>query len=601
MNLFPSFAQTGFSAQPNPNLLIAGLLGRSSLVPTTPDLLPLLNPQLQLLNQTNALAQLNTIGDDEVIMLDPQKKVKTGSNPLNQIGGFSAQENSNPQLIDTGIAQSDSRAGLTKPEKLFPTNSYPDSGISVKQEPLKKNVPTTEGFQQKDHADLDSDVSTATDISSRIEKRNADPLVVSEGLSLGLGNTPLGFSAQNQINPLLGLQADLLAPRQDINDISNRIQLLLAQQQLLSNPLNPMAMLAAPLIQLELQNQIQKLQRELLAQQVLPKLLQNNQINNLIQASNQINNEVQPPLQNLDNDPDLIILEDNNDKFSSKKKTASNITSFSNVTPNQGVKIEEKGSVMTRLKQKERIDEEPQADSSKNKTRQTRNMTRTNKEREEEDKFVLNENDNKKVNKVKEKQREKDSKKQEDHLSVDSDENQDTKGSPGTQQPKEKPKKVVPELTPPLKPMKKERKMNKLQEIRAIQEERMKEYENYVIKIHFDDKKKDNIVETRIGGTFQTALPEFDLNYRTPIRRPIKQVWNPESTDEAEIKEYFKALSEKNQGDVTNQERALKLLKKFDMDKEKVLDNISKNPLYYKNYFDINGYQTILRQRKDNN
>ncbi len=600
MNFFPSFTTAGFPAQPNSNLLLTSLFGRSSLGSTAQDLLSLLNPQLQLLNHANALAQLSATGDDDVILMDPVKKVKTTSNAMNNIGGFSAQENSNPQPFENGIGQNDSRGSRTRAEKQFSNSGYPETTATVKLEPSKKNGASNDGLQRKEAADIDSDVSTATDLSSRVEKKSAEPLIVSEGLTLGLGSTPLGFSSQNQVNPLLALQSDLLIPRQDINELQKQLQLLLTQQQILS--VNPLAVLSNPMLMLEftnMNNQIKKIQSDIMTQQYLQKFSQFTPINNLIQTANQSNAEIQPPIQN---DPDLIILDETNDKVQSKKKLGSNISNFSNVTPNQGVKVEEKGPIITRLKQKGRIEEEPQADNSISKPRQTRNMARTNKEKEEE-KILSTENENKKVGKIKQKQQEKDSKRLDDALSIESDNSSNQaegKVSPNNQL-KEKRSKVIPELTPPLKPMKRERKMNRLQEMRAIEEERVKEFENYVIKIHFDDKKKDNIVDTRRGDGYQTKLHEFDLNYKLPVRRQVRKVWTPESSNESELNDYFKLLTEKNQEEVTNQERALKLLKKFDMDKEKVLDNITKNPLYYKNYFDIHGYQSILRQRKDTN
>jgi hypothetical protein len=67
----------------------------------------------------------------------------------------------------------------------------------------------------------------------------------------------------------------------------------------------------------------------------------------------------------------------------------------------------------------------------------------------------------------------------------------------------------------------------------------------------------------------------------------LKQVWNPDEVDEMTLWDYLGSLDEYIGVEVTNEEKAIKLYKKFKNSKNKVLESIRKNKGYYLNFLGL--------------
>jgi len=199
-----------------------------------------------------------------------------------------------------------------------------------------------------------------------------------------------------------------------------------------------------------------------------------------------------------------------------------------------------------------------------------------------------------KQNKVKQKQKQKDWRKRKLSLEDDGEDYEEDEASQSTESD-------ANDLDWDIKfPKRVERKVDKIHIIKDQDEEKTfgEDNSNYVIKIHADDPEKDGVLTTLIGPRFQAEIPDFSLNHAVEdLTAGIKQVWNPDYLSPDEVKTYLAMLEKKIGERITNTEKALKLLQKFDFDMEKLKDHVKKNQMYYKNYFRINSYQGMLRQR----
>ena len=104
------------------------------------------------------------------------------------------------------------------------------------------------------------------------------------------------------------------------------------------------------------------------------------------------------------------------------------------------------------------------------------------------------------------------------------------------------------------------------------------------------DNNDEEVTRTPIGYLHQATIPPFDEGTEQEQKRSrvVKYVWNPESADSDKILQDLKKISEAIAETRPIEEKAIKLLRKFDMDVEKVVEEIKRNEAYYRNYFSIN-------------
>jgi len=77
--------------------------------------------------------------------------------------------------------------------------------------------------------------------------------------------------------------------------------------------------------------------------------------------------------------------------------------------------------------------------------------------------------------------------------------------------------------------------------------------------------------------------------------RPIKAVWNPDFVNEDEKREYFQKIVDKFGKEIVNEEMALKALRKFEMDIDKIIEELEANKMTYRSFFEVR--QKVLRSR----
>jgi len=117
--------------------------------------------------------------------------------------------------------------------------------------------------------------------------------------------------------------------------------------------------------------------------------------------------------------------------------------------------------------------------------------------------------------------------------------------------------------------------------------EEINQSEPYVINVHInEDDPNEEITETPIGDDFQVALPPFSIS--SDKFRPVKAAWNPEMIEEIEALDgYYQTISDKFEREVVNEEVALRILRKFDMDVSKVIEEIEENKMTYRSFFEV--------------
>ena len=110
------------------------------------------------------------------------------------------------------------------------------------------------------------------------------------------------------------------------------------------------------------------------------------------------------------------------------------------------------------------------------------------------------------------------------------------------------------------------------------------------------------IVLTKRGPEYQAVVPELTLNDdedMTVSRRITKLVWNPYEVNQKDIANYQKNLQRILGIKVLNQEKALKLLAKKEMDYDQALDTAKKNERHYSNFLGISNCTRELRSRRN--
>ena len=113
-----------------------------------------------------------------------------------------------------------------------------------------------------------------------------------------------------------------------------------------------------------------------------------------------------------------------------------------------------------------------------------------------------------------------------------------------------------------------------------------------------DFNKMKEKSKPRIGPNFQTQMVSFGLNMRKRATKAKKLMWNPSSFQNNELELYYNKLREALGEEFTNEDAALRSLRRFDMNIDKLLDDVRKNKLSYVTQFKPG--QRMLRSRVNN-
>jgi len=139
------------------------------------------------------------------------------------------------------------------------------------------------------------------------------------------------------------------------------------------------------------------------------------------------------------------------------------------------------------------------------------------------------------------------------------------------------PDKVVKETTH------KERGLNRLQELRRKEEQEMKKIQQ---KEQEESLKQylhpEGRTETRVGDCYQAVIPALSQERPPRVTKALK--WSPEC--DCDYEEYL-TLLEKCVGPYINEQKALLLLKKKNMDIDKAIKTVKKKRSYFKDLFTV--------------
>ena len=83
------------------------------------------------------------------------------------------------------------------------------------------------------------------------------------------------------------------------------------------------------------------------------------------------------------------------------------------------------------------------------------------------------------------------------------------------------------------------------------------------------------------------SLPSLDVNTcrGQRIKRTLRSIWNPDCIDADIMSDYLARICQITGQNVTNDEKAVKLLIRFEMNVEEIVKEVRKNKAFYKNYF----------------
>lgn len=94
-------------------------------------------------------------------------------------------------------------------------------------------------------------------------------------------------------------------------------------------------------------------------------------------------------------------------------------------------------------------------------------------------------------------------------------------------------------------------------------------------------------VNALIDPEGQATLPPFNRANPNGRRRVLNPVWNPETENQEELEVYLAQISEVIEFPVTNQEKAFKLLKSFNMNIESLLEVVQEDVPLYRELFRV--------------
>jgi hypothetical protein len=153
-------------------------------------------------------------------------------------------------------------------------------------------------------------------------------------------------------------------------------------------------------------------------------------------------------------------------------------------------------------------------------------------------------------------------------------------------------------LDQPTEPKESGRRLNSLQAMKHHQEE---EEQTLIEEISQTDVTKflrcNGNSETRVGSEFQALIPSSSAGRP---KRELKCSWNPDST----VESYQRSFVEKVENILgyyhLSDEKAMKLLIRYNMDAEKALESVSKNKTYYKNLLSAECRKYVKELKKIN-
>jgi len=137
----------------------------------------------------------------------------------------------------------------------------------------------------------------------------------------------------------------------------------------------------------------------------------------------------------------------------------------------------------------------------------------------------------------------------------------------------------------PVAPAKRERRMNRLQSMRAAWENYFEEQKKpYTIKLHVDpsDEEYSKLVETRRGESYQAEIRPIESDSQSSRRRSIKTMWDPSTIESSKIQEFYSRLTEIYREEPRNEEAALMILRGTGMDVGSAIELIKNNCDYFR-------------------
>jgi len=138
----------------------------------------------------------------------------------------------------------------------------------------------------------------------------------------------------------------------------------------------------------------------------------------------------------------------------------------------------------------------------------------------------------------------------------------------------------------PAAPVKRERRMNRLQSQRVAWENYFEEQKKpYTIKLHVEptDEEYSKLVETRRGEAYQAEVQPMEPNAQTSERRrSIKKMWDPSLIESNKIQEFYARLTEIYTEEPRNEEAALMILRGTGMDVGSAIELIKNNCDYFR-------------------
>jgi len=109
------------------------------------------------------------------------------------------------------------------------------------------------------------------------------------------------------------------------------------------------------------------------------------------------------------------------------------------------------------------------------------------------------------------------------------------------------------------------------------------------------DQNTDGFIP--VGPGYQAEIPVLQdkSNMKSCIRRSPKVKWNPEVISSVALNTCFERMYKTVNQNITNHEKAVKLLMDYDLNVDKLLNEMKKNKLFYRGLFSLN--QRVRRNK----
>lgn len=153
-------------------------------------------------------------------------------------------------------------------------------------------------------------------------------------------------------------------------------------------------------------------------------------------------------------------------------------------------------------------------------------------------------------------------------------------------------------LTQPIEPKENGRRMNSLQAMKTHQDEEQHQLLEEVTQSDISQYLKCNgNSSTRVGSDFQALIP---TSTSPRPKRELKCSWNPDVTEESYSKNFVDQIENIIGYKHLSDEKAMKLLIRYNMDASKALESVSKNKTYYKNLLSAECKKYVKELKKIN-